>query len=101
MFIDTCLLGVVLFRMLTGKLPFDTPDDALLVAQQIFQEPPRPSSIRAGIDPQVEEVILTMLRKHPDNRYASMEALIEDIDRLLGQRPLVLEASRTPPTNIT
>ncbi len=80
-------LGVVLFRMITGKLPFDTGDDALLVAQQIFQAPPRPSELRPGLDPQLEEVILSMLRKHPDNRYASMAEVIADIDRLLGDEP--------------
>jgi serine/threonine protein kinase len=80
-------LGVVLFRMITGKLPFDSSDDALLVAQQIFQPPPSPSSVRPGVDPALEAVILTMLRKHPDNRYPSMAEVIADIDHLLGEAP--------------
>jgi len=79
-------LGVVMYRALTGKLPFETPDDPLLVAHHLFVSPKPPTGVRPGLDPRLEVVILTALRKRPDNRYPSMAALLEDLERILGQR---------------
>jgi serine/threonine-protein kinase len=79
-------LGVVMFRMLTGRLPFDTRDDALLVAQHLFVLPPRPAALRPGLDPRLEAVILTCLRKRPENRQPTMAAVAEDLERILGER---------------
>jgi eukaryotic-like serine/threonine-protein kinase len=79
-------LGVVMFRLFTGRLPFTVMDRARLIGSHIFVAPPRPTEIRPEIDPRLEEVILTALRKSPDNRYPSMEVLVEDIERILGRR---------------
>jgi eukaryotic-like serine/threonine-protein kinase len=83
---DVYGLGVTLFHMLTGSLPFDDPDDARLVAAHLYTPPPRPSALRPGLDPRVDRVVAAALRKRPDNRYASMAALLEDLERLLGRR---------------
>jgi serine/threonine-protein kinase len=79
-------LGSVMFRSFTGRLPFTSMDRARLIGCHLFVTPPRPTAIRPELDPRLEEVILTTLRKHPDNRYPSMEVLVEDIERILGQR---------------
>jgi serine/threonine-protein kinase len=88
---DVYGLGVTLFRMVTGRLPFDTDNDARLVAQHLYVAPPPPSSRRPGLDPRAEAIILACLRKWPINRYVSMDALIEDLERVLGERPGPIE----------
>jgi eukaryotic-like serine/threonine-protein kinase len=83
---DVYALGVMMYRMLTGDLPFDTPSDPLLVAQHLYVAPRSPRLLRPELDPRIEALILTAMRKVPGNRYASMSDLLEDVERLLGMR---------------
>jgi eukaryotic-like serine/threonine-protein kinase len=85
-------LGVVMFRIFTGRLPFTVMDRGRLIGSHIFVAPPLPTQIQPELDPQIQEVILTALRKSPDNRYPSMDVLVEDIERILGQRASALYA---------
>ena len=83
---DVYGLGVVIYRMATGQLPFDAPEDPKLVAQHLFATPRRPTLLRPALDPRLEAVILNAMRKRPENRYPTMAALGDDLDRILGQR---------------
>jgi serine/threonine-protein kinase len=82
---DMYALGVVLYRMITGILPFGG-SAAELLAQHVILEPPPLSDHVPGLDPRVEKVVLTTLRKLPRNRYPSMEDFIVDLDRLLDEQ---------------
>jgi serine/threonine-protein kinase len=103
---DIYAFGVMLFRMLTGKLPFDTNNDPLLVAQHLYVTPAAPRSLRPDLDPRLEALILTAMRKVPGNRYSSMDEVLEDLERLLGMRegepvfaPLRIEPDVYAPQN--
>jgi eukaryotic-like serine/threonine-protein kinase len=96
---DVYGLGAVMFRALTGQLPFDTGDGAELLGHHLHSRPPPPSWLDDRLDGRVDEVVLTAMRKHPDNRYPSMGALLSDLDRLVGLRdgPIVGAAMRRRP----
>jgi eukaryotic-like serine/threonine-protein kinase len=78
-------LGVVLYRMLTGYLPFGGSDTEVL-AHQLISPPAPPSSLDPAIDRRIETVIMTAMRKLPRNRYPSMEDLLEDLQRLRKEK---------------
>jgi serine/threonine-protein kinase len=82
---DVYGLGVVMYRTLTGRLPFETKEDSRLLASQLAAEPPMPRAILPELDAKMERVIWRAMRKHPENRYPSMELLIEDLDRVAGK----------------
>jgi serine/threonine-protein kinase len=76
---DIYAFGVVLFNMLTGSLPFDLKLGPDLFCHQLFSPAPPPSWLLEDVDPRLEQVIVRCLRKHPENRYASMQALLDDL----------------------
>jgi serine/threonine-protein kinase len=80
---DVYALGVVLHRCLTGRLPFEQESDVDLVAHQLFAPAPRDSRL----DARVSRVLATALRKAPENRYPTMEAMRNDLEKLVGLRP--------------
>ncbi len=85
---DVYSLGVILYERLTGQTPF-TGDNALTLLRQAREsEPPRPSSIRPGLDRDLETVVLKCLEKEPSRRYPSAEALADDLANWLAGRPI-------------
>jgi serine/threonine-protein kinase len=84
---DVYGLGVVMFRVFTGHLPFDVETDFELLAHQMFSAAPPASWLKEDIDPRIEKVILRAMRKRPDNRYATMDALVADLEIILGFTP--------------
>jgi eukaryotic-like serine/threonine-protein kinase len=81
---DVYGLGVVMFRVFTGHLPFDVDRDMDLLAHQMFSPAPPPSWLQEGLDPRIERIILRAMKKRPENRYPSMDALLSELEHLLG-----------------
>jgi len=79
---------VILYERLTGQTPF-TGENVLTLLRQVREtEPPRPSSIRPGLDRDLETVVLKCLDKEPARRYPSAEALADDLANWLAGRPI-------------
>lgn len=76
---DIYALGVMLFLMLTGRLPFSPPD---LVGQHLSAIPPRPSDLRPDLPAPCDKVLLRCLAKRPEERHESLDALRREIQGL-------------------
>jgi hypothetical protein len=91
---DLYSLGITLFEALTGRLPFLGPD---FVAQHLGEDAPAPTSVRDGVAPGWDPILLALLNKSPDDRTASLTELRTQLDALdLGGRPLVLPLRDRP-----
>jgi serine/threonine protein kinase len=88
---DLYALGVMLYQMVTGRLPFDDPDPMRVTWLQVNQAPPPPRRLRPGLDPALEQVILRSLTKDPAHRYPSGAALARALDRAASPAPPVLQ----------
>ena len=97
---DLYSLGVILYEMLVGKLPFNDSSPASLAIKHIMLEPPAPRQINPDLSPAVEAVLLKALRKLPQERYQTGKALMSALKAALpGQSTAIrkLYAVALPP----
>ena len=73
--VDTYALACVLHETLTGKTPYPGDSIEQIAAGHMFTPPPRPSLIRPGLPPQLDDVIATGMAKNPGDRYPTVRDL--------------------------
>jgi serine/threonine-protein kinase len=87
---DIYALGITLFEMLTGRLPFDSKSDFEVRVAQINHSPPSPRSFGYhDITPELEEVILKALAKEPEARFSSAGEFLQALEAAVGRDHLV------------
>jgi serine/threonine-protein kinase len=85
---DVYSLGVVLFELLTGRLPFRAASAIAVALAHKTEPPPLPRSLRPGIPAWLERIVLRCLEKDPARRYASAAELAAELGRPhTGQAP--------------
>jgi serine/threonine-protein kinase len=92
---DVWAMGVTLFELLTGKLPFGEGSVPQMLAAILRDNPIPLRSLRPDVPAELEEVINCALSKHPDARYASAAELLDALSAVRARMPRTTPATRT------
>lgn len=80
---DLYSLGVVMYEMLTGKLPFDADTPVSVALKHMQEEPEEPADINPNVPEAVNDIIMKALRKDASLRYANATSMLNDLNRAL------------------
>ncbi len=76
---DIYSLGITMYEMITGKVPFDHENGVTIALMHLQNDIVPPSEIKEGIPDSLEKIILKCVMKKPEERYQTAEELIEDL----------------------
>jgi serine/threonine-protein kinase len=76
---DVYSLGVVLFEIFSGRLPFEGETAMAVIVAHVQRQPPSPRAVNAAIPADLDAVILRCLKKAPEQRYPRIEDLLEEL----------------------
>jgi serine/threonine-protein kinase len=79
---DIYAMGVILYEMLTGKVPFSGSNPMEVINDRLLNYPTPPSIVEPSISPQLQEVIYRAMERDPRNRYARASEFAHDLQHL-------------------
>ncbi|GGR34213.1 protein kinase [Streptomyces netropsis] len=81
---DLYSTGIMLFELLTGRLPFDADSPLAIAYAHVQEEPVAPSTINSSIPPAVDALVARALKKNPNERFPSAESMRDECARVAG-----------------
>ncbi|MDQ6973425.1 MAG: HDOD domain-containing protein, partial [Mariprofundaceae bacterium] len=93
---DLYALGITLFELATGELPFEATTGGAfeIMEKQVRHRPPELDSINPDVDPKLAQVILKLLEKNPQQRFQDCRELAEHTNTFAIKKPLRLHATK-------
>jgi hypothetical protein len=82
---DLYSLGVIFYETLTGRRPFSADTPFAVLRKHLAEDPPPPSSLRPGLPPELERIVMRLLDKQPEKRHAGAEELVLELRDFLNQ----------------
>jgi serine/threonine protein kinase len=94
---DIYSLGVVMYELFVGRVPFDSDTPFSIIHDHIYSELPLPRDINPNVSEEVQRVLLKALAKDPLDRFAEVTELVSAVERALQGIPVDVDLSSTIP----
>ncbi|MET7450532.1 protein kinase [Streptomyces sp. NPDC005574] len=97
---DLYSVGIMLFQLVTGRLPFDADSPLAIAYAHVQEEPVAPSSVNRALPPAVDALVARALKKNPNERFPSAEAMRDECLRVAASlqpaAPSIVPGTPTP-----
>jgi len=84
---DLYSIGIILYELLTGRVPFHAESPITVALKQVSEAPVPPSEINPAVTPELEEIVLRALQKEPERRFADADEFIAALEAASSRIP--------------